>query len=158
MQPNSYASDVLATETHSGQLWAVVILAAMLAPAVSVAFIPTGPASVGLIVVAVIGVGTFLFAWTGFQYRFLRDAVEIRTLGFRLRSIAKSQIVSYSVEPWAFIRGYGIRGFGSGSRAYTWGNKVVHIRTTNGDVFLGHSDPARIVRDLDLVTGFVTRG
>jgi len=157
MEPN-LQSDVLATETHSGQLWAVVILAAMLAPAVSVAFFPTGPASAALIVVAVIGLGTFLFAWSGFQYRFLRDAVEIRTLGFRLRTIPKPQILSYSIEPWAFIRGYGLRGFGSGSRAYTWGNKVVHIRTTNGEIYLGHGDPARIIRDLDLVTGFVSRG
>jgi hypothetical protein len=32
-----------------------------------------------------------------------------------------------------------------------WGNKVVHIKTSNGEVFLGHSDPQRIVRDLDRV-------
>ena len=96
-------------------------------------------------------------AWSGFQYRFLRHGVEIRTLGFRLRSIPKESIVSYSIEPWTFIRGYGIRGIGS-TRAYVWCNKVVHIQTSKGEVFLGHSDPERIVRDLDLVTGFVTRG
>ena len=45
------------------------------------------------------------------------------------------------------VRGYGIRGIGN-TRAYVWGNKVVHIKTSNGDVFLGHSDPDRIVRDL----------
>jgi len=48
------------------------------------------------------------------------------------------------------LRGYGIRGIGK-TRAYVWGNKVVHIKTTNGDVFLGHSDPQRIVCDLDRV-------
>jgi hypothetical protein len=32
-----------------------------------------------------------------------------------------------------------------------WGNKVVHIKTSNGDIFLGHSDLERIVRDLDRV-------
>jgi hypothetical protein len=35
---------------------------------------------------------------------------------------------------------------------------VVHIRTSNGEIFLGHSDPERIVRDLDMVTGVLTRG
>ena len=77
-------------------------------------------------------------------------------MGFRLRAIPKQAIVSYSIESWAFARGYGIRGIGS-TRAYVWGNKVVHIKTTNGEVFLGHNDPERIVRDLDRVTGFVTR-
>ena len=158
MEPNILQSDVLATETHCGKRWAVFILAAMLAPALSVALYPRRPASFALAVVGVIGVGAFLMAWGGFQYRFLRDAVEIRMLGFRLRTIPKQRILSYSIEPWAFIRGYGIRGFGSGSRAYTWGNKVVHIRTTNGEVYLGHDDPERIIRNLDLVTGFVTRG
>jgi len=157
MESTAPRNDVLAEETHSGQLWAVVILVAMLGPAISVAFFPTGPASAALIVVAVIGVGTFLFAWGGFQYRFLPDSLEIRTLGFRLRTIPKAQILSYSIEPWPFLRGYGIRR-GSSTRAYTWGNKVVHIRTTDGEVFLGHSDPERIVHDLDLITGFVTRG
>jgi hypothetical protein len=94
---------------------------------------------------------------SGFQYRFLLDGVEIRTLGIRLRSIPKQSILSYSIEPWALARGYGIRGIGS-TRAYVWGNKVVHIKTTNGEVFLGHSDPERIIRDLDQMTGFVTRG
>jgi hypothetical protein len=96
-------------------------------------------------------------AWSGFQYRFLQNAVEIRLLGFRLRSIPRESIVSYSIEPWAFVRGYGIRGIGR-TRAYVWGNKVVHIRTTSGEIFLGHGDPERIVRDLNMVTGFVTRG
>ena len=76
-------------------------------------------------------------------------------LGFRLRSIPKQSILSYSIEPWSLIRGYGIRGIGN-RRAYVWCNQVVHIKTTNGDIFLGHNDPARIVRDLDMVTGVVT--
>jgi hypothetical protein len=70
-------------------------------------------------------------AWSGFQYRFLTHGVEIRMLGFRLRSIPKGSIVGYSIEPWSFARGYGIRGIGS-TRAYVWCNQVVHIRTSNG--------------------------
>ncbi|MFZ0420019.1 MAG: hypothetical protein WAM04_18100 [Candidatus Sulfotelmatobacter sp.] len=157
MQPSVLEGQVLATETHCGRLWGVIILAAMVGPGLSVIFYPTAPARFALVVAAVIGVGALLMAWGGFQYRFLSNGVEIRTLGFRLRSIPKQSIVSYSIEPWAFLRGYGIRGIGR-SRAYVWGNRVVHIRTTNGEVFLGHSDPERIVRDLNMVTGFVTRG
>ena len=101
-------------------------------------------------IVGLIGFATIAAAWSGFQYRFLRHGVEIRSLGFRLRSIPRQQIQSYAPESWSLVRGYGIRGIGN-TRAYVWGNKVVHIKTSNGDVFLGHSDPDRIVRDLDRV-------
>src|SRR5271157_2051007 len=150
MQPDAFEGQVLAEETHSGRVWGVVILAAMVGPGLSVFFYPTAPARFALGLVGVIGVGALLMAWSGFQYRFLQNGVEIRALGFRLRSIPKQSIVSYSIETWAFLRGYGIRGIGR-TRAYVWGNRVVHIRTTNGEVFLGHSDPERIVRDLNMV-------
>ncbi len=156
MQVNVFEDHVLAEETHSGRMWGVIILAAMVGPMLSVTFYPTAPGRVALGVVGVIGLGALAIAWSGFQYRFLQNGVEIRALGFRLRSIPKQSIVSYSIEPWSLLRGYGIRGIGR-TRAYTWGNRVVHIRTTNGEVFLGHSDPERIVRDLNMVTGFVTQ-
>jgi len=69
-------------------------------------------------------------------------------LGFRLRSVPLAQIQDYAIQPWSWVRGYGIRGVGA-SRAYVWGNRVVHIRTNDGEIFLGHSNPERIVRDLD---------
>lgn len=149
--------DLLAEETHTGRLWGIVIVVAMLGPAASVFFFPANPARFVLGIVGLIGIGAFLMAWAGFQYRFLRHGVEIRTLGFRLRAIPRQQIVSYAIEPWAWWRGFGIRGVGN-RRAYVWGTRVVHIVTTNGDIYLGHSDPERILRDLDMVTGFVTRG
>ena len=157
MEAKSLQSDVIAEETHAGRVWSLIILPALIGPVVSVALYPTAPARFALGIVSVIGLGALAMVLSGFQYRFLRHGVEIRTMGFRLRSIPKQAIVSYSIEPWAFVRGYGIRGIGS-TRAYVWGNKVVHIRTTNGEVFLGHNDPERIVRDLDRVTGFVSRG
>ena len=149
---DAFQSDVLAEETHSGRPWSLIILLALIGPMIGVALVPStaGPWAVAL--VGVIAIGTFAMSWSGFQYRFLRHGVEIRMLGFRLRSIPKQSIVSYSIEPWAFIRGYGIRGIGS-SRAYVWCNQVVHIKTSNGELFLGHNDPERIVRDLDMVTG-----
>lgn len=149
--------DVLAEETHSGRAWSLIILLALIVPLIGVALSPPTAARWPLIIIGPLGLSAWAMAWSGFQYRFLRDAVEIRMLGFRLRSIPKESIESYSIEPWTFSRGYGIRGMGS-RRAYVWSNKVVHIKTSKGEVFLGHSDPEQIVRDLDLVTGFVTRG
>lgn len=141
--------ETLAVETHAGHLWTIVILLAFAGP-----MFATTHASGGirwpLLPIGIIGLAVVAMVWSGFQYRFRQHGVEVRTLGLRLRSIPRSAILTYSIEPWAFIRGYGIRGIGS-TRAYVWGNKVVHIKTTNGDVYLGHSDPERIVRDLDRV-------
>ena len=157
METSTNRSDVIAVETHSSPLWGLIILLAVVGPAVSVALVPSAPARAALAVVAVIGLGAFAMAWGGFQYRFLRHGVEIRTLGYRLRTIPKQEIVSYSIEPWSLMRGYGIRRRGN-LRAYVWGSKVVHIKTTNGEIFLGHGDPERIIRDLDRMTGLVNSG
>jgi hypothetical protein len=147
---DAFQSDVLAEETHSGRAWSLIILLALIGPMIGVALVPSTAGRWAVALVGVIAIGTFAMSWSGFQYRFLRDGVEIRMLGFRLRSIPKQSIVSYSIEPWAFIRGYGVRGVGN-TRAYVWGSKVVHIKTSNGEIFLGHNDPQRIVRDLDRV-------
>jgi hypothetical protein len=156
---DAFHGDVLAEETHSGRVWILLMVPALIGPAISLSR-PHGRTSVvvsAATLVVLMALGVSAMAWSGFQYRFLRHGVEIRMLGFRLRSIPKQSIVSYSIEPWAFIRGYGIRGIGS-TRAYVWCNTVVHIRTSTGEIFLGHSDPERIVRDLDMVTGVLTRG
>ena len=157
MGSNAMQDDVLAEETHSAGIWSVILLIALLGPPLGVALAPARGVRWPLAIVVMVGLGAFGMAWSGFHYRFLRHGVEIRTLGFRLRSIPRQSILSYSIEPWAFIRGYGIRGIG-GTRAYVWGNKVVHIKTSNGEIYLGHSDPERIIHDLDMVTGFMTRG
>jgi|SRR5579871_3327493 len=154
---NEIHNEVLAVEKHAGRLWALLILPAVIGPAISVMFYPAAPARFALIPVSLIAIGALALVFSGFQYRFLQHGVEVCTLGFRLRTIPKQAIVSYSIEPWGLPRGYGIRGIGS-TRAYVWGNKVVHIKTTNGEIFLGHDDPEKIVRDLDRVTGFVSRG
>jgi hypothetical protein len=153
---DAFQSDVLAEETHSGRVWSLIILLALIGPVIGVALAPSTAGRWAIPLVAVLAIGTFAMSWIGLQYRFLQDGVEIRMLGFQLRSIPRQSIVSYSIEPWAFARGYGIRGLGS-TRAYVWCNKVVHIKTSNGEIYLGHSDPERIVRDLDMVTGVLTR-
>ena len=149
--------DVLAVETHAGRLWSLLILPALVGPAIATVFYPTGPARFTLVPVGLLGIPTLALVLAGFEYRFLRHAVEVRTLGYRLRTIPKMAILGYSIESWGLPRGYGIRGIGK-TRAYVWGNKVVHIRTSDGEVYLGHSDPERIVRHLDEMTGLVSRG
>ena len=139
-----------ATETHGAPLWALLFMA----PVVLELWMFSATPQVGLRLAGVLMSLLFfflaVFAWTGFQYRFGAAGVEIRTMGFRLRSIPAAQIQSYAPEHWNILRGYGIRGVGR-SRAYVWGNQVVHIATTDGDVFLGHDDPHRIIRDLDAI-------
>jgi hypothetical protein len=46
--------------------------------------------------------------------------------------------------------GYGIRGSGE-RRAYIWGNTGVRLELSDGEVFLGHREPERIVHDLDFI-------
>jgi hypothetical protein len=153
----AFQSDVLAEETHSGRVWVAIILLALIGPAISLMMARTRVVVWAAALVGVIAFGASAMAWGGFQYRFFRHGVEIRMLGFRLRSIPRQSIVGYAIEPWVFARGYGIRGMGK-TRAYVWCNKVVHIKTSNGDIFLGHKDPERIVRDLEMVTGVLKQG
>ena len=149
------SGETLAVETHSGGMWLVIIAIAFLAPALAVLHVP-GATWWPLFPILLIGIGIMAIAAAGFRYRFMVHGVEISMLGFRLRSIPRSSIVNYAVEPWAFLRGYGIRGMGN-TRAYVWTNQVVHIKTSNGDVYLGHKDPERIVRDLDMVMQHAAR-
>ena len=149
---NGFQSDVLAEETHSGRAASALILLALLGPLITVYLTPKNAPLLPLILIGIVGLFAWAMAWSGFQYRFRRDGVEIRMLGFSLRRIPSDQIVSYSIEPWSLLRGYGIRGIGR-MRAYVWCNRVVHIRTQGSDIYLGHDDPERIVRDLDMVTG-----
>ncbi|MGE5206282.1 MAG: DUF1648 domain-containing protein [Chlamydiota bacterium] len=147
------AESVIAEETHGSPLWAFImalpcvflVALAILAPAPSVKLVMVLPAL--LLVMAVIMAGS------GFRYIFTQSGLEIRTLGFRLRTIAASQIRNYAVESWSAAGGYGIRGVGN-KRAYVWGKKGVRIHLWDGEVFLGHTDPERLVRDLDAVMSF----
>jgi len=124
---------------------------ALLGPLTAARLVPFAAVRISMGLVVLVLFGALAMAWIGFRYRFLQHGVEISTLGYRLRSIPRQQILSYAIEAWSPLGGYGIRGIGN-NRAFVWGNKVVHIRTTNGEVYLGHTDPERIVRDLDRVT------
>lgn len=144
------AGQVLAEETHAAKgVSLLFLLLAVVESALAISLPRVG-------VRVAMGLPGFLFlliaahAWDGFHYRFTPAGLEISTLGLRLRSIPQSQIAKYRPEKWMALRGYGIRGLGN-TRAYVWGNDVVHITTLEGEVFLGTNDPARIVRDLDMM-------
>ncbi len=140
-------------EVHGSRVWALVFVTFTVLEFAIFAAIPSTGARFGMFLMSLLFLLIAAHAWTEFQYRFTPSGVEIRTLGFRLRSIRQRDIRDDRIESWGPWRGYGIRGVGK-TRAYVWGNKVVHISTLNGEVFLGHNDPARIMRDLDQMMQF----
>jgi len=140
-------TDLIAEEVHASVGWALCFLIPLLALS---SLLVVGPRMVSAVIglVSLILIPSFAMAWNGFHYRFTRHGLEIRVLGFRLKSISFDHITHYSIDSWNVLGGYGIRGLGN-DRAYVWGNKGVRVKTTEGDVFLGHSQPERIVHDLD---------
>jgi hypothetical protein len=144
-------SPIFADERHSSSLFAAVLGLPALAILAITFEIPTIGLRVAMAFAVLLMFGAAGLAWDGFHYLFSPSGVEIRTLGFRLRSIPANEIQSYAMEPWNISRGYGIRGVGD-VRAYVWSNTGVRIRTTEGEVFLGHKEPGRIIHDLDSIT------
>ncbi len=143
-------TDLVAEETHAGRPLVLLFLPAVFGPLIAAIVAPVTAVRIAMSVVVLMSLAIIAAAWSGFRYRFFLHGFEISALGFRLRSVPQNQIQSYAPEHWSMWQGYGIRGVGN-SRAYVWCNKVVHIRTSNGDVFLGHNDPQRIMHDLDQV-------
>lgn len=151
--PQLPAEKLIADEVHGSRLWALVMA---LPVALLAALVTSAPNLVVRLVLAVpilLLVMAVIMAWSGFHYIFSNSGLEIRTLGFRLRTIPAAQIRDYAVDSWGPAGGYGIRGVGN-TRAYVWGRKGVRIHLWDGEVFLGHRDPERLVRDLDAVMSF----
>jgi hypothetical protein len=142
--------DVLAEEVHSGKEWALLCLVPLVPMAVTFFTVSNLAAKISVGLLAVFIVAVSAAAWDGFHYYFSRHGVEIRTLGFRLKSIPFLQIKDYEIARWNLARGYGIRGVGN-RKAYVWGNSGVRVHTYDGEIFLGHSDPQRIVHDLNMI-------
>lgn len=143
-------SEVLAEEIHSGKKLGVFFLLPAAFMAAIALTIPNSTARVALGASAVIVALAYAMAWDGFHYYFTRHGVEIRTLGFRLKSIPVLQIKNYEIQSWNPFRGLGIRGIGN-RKAYVWGRTGVRVEMYDGEVFLGHSDPQRIVHDLNVI-------
>lgn len=148
------AESVIAEEVHTGHTWTALFLIPLFIEATIFVTVPSASLRLAMGVAALLFLLFAAASWDGFHYTFTRAGVEIRTLGFRLRSIPAAHIRSYAVQSWNPIGGYGIRGVGN-RRAYVWGNKGVLIKTADGEIFLGHADPDRIVRDLDAIRQLV---
>ncbi len=150
---------LLAEEQHNSATAAGILLAACAIPIV-VAFLAPTPVRAGMGIAIVVLLGCALWAWQGFRYRITTAGVEIRSFGFPLRFVSRDEITQYSAEscnPLTDFGGWGIRGLGS-CRAYIWGGrKVVHVRTADSELYLGHSDPERMVRELDDMMELVHR-
>jgi hypothetical protein len=140
----------LAEESHGSRAFAVLFLIIAIIELVAAYAIPLRGARIGMALSSALFLLIAAHSWSGFRYRFTPAGIEISTLGWRLRSIPQQQISGYRPEKWMGLRGYGIRGVGK-TRAYVWGNDVVHITTLDGEVFLGTNDPGRTVRDLDMM-------
>ena len=145
------STTLIAEEVHSAPGFAWLFFLPLAIEAAVIAAVPSFVVRLALAASGLALLGAGAMAWSGFHYIFTSAGVEIRTLGFRLRSIPASEIQNYVPDSWGIIGGYGIRGIGS-KRAYVWGNKGVLVKTSEGEVFLGHNEPQRIVRDLDSVT------
>jgi hypothetical protein len=144
------ASEVLAEEVHSGKGSGLFLLLPMAVSAGIALSVPNGAARLALGLVAVITASAYAMAWDGFHYYFSRNGVEIRALGFRLKTISLLQIKNYEIQNWNALQGYGIRGIGN-HKAYVWGKTGVRVEMYDGEVFLGHNDPQRIVHDLNVI-------
>jgi hypothetical protein len=142
---------VIAEESHGSRAWSLLFIALLLVQVFAAKSIPAPPVRLVSTLLCVLFALIAVHVWTGFHYLFTSAGVEISTLGFRLRSIPRDEIKQYAVESWNPLRGYGIRGIGN-RRAYVWCNQGVRIKTTEGEVFLGHNQPERIVQDLDSIT------
>jgi hypothetical protein len=142
---------LLAEENHSSPLWGLVLFTPAVAMACFAYYLPVVPLRIAIVIGTLPLLGAAVMAWAGFHYLFSSSGVEVRILGFRLRSIPAADIQSYAIDRWSALGGYGIRGVGD-KRAYVWGNRGVRIKIREGEVFLGHDTPDKIVRDLDIVT------
>ena len=141
----------VAEEVHASPLWAIVLAVPGIAMLAVVGSSSVLALRITMSIAAVVMFGAVALAWSGFHYVFTSSGLEIRTLGFTLRSIRSDEICGYRIDKWNLAGGYGIRGLGA-DRAYVWGSHGVRIATSGGQVFLGSSDPQKIIRDLDQIT------
>lgn len=151
--PQLPAENLIADEVHASRLWAMVMALPIVLMAMLAVSAPNLVVRLVLVIPILLLLMAVIMAWSGFHYIFSNSGLEVRTLGFRLRTIPAAQIRDYGVDNWSAAGGYGIRGVGN-KRAYVWGKKGVRIHLWDGEVFLGHGEPERLVRDLDAVMSF----
>ena len=144
------SSDVLAEEVQSGRKWTAIFAVPLIAALWVGLAMPEAQVRLGAVLLGLVFLAVFGMTWDGFHYVFTHHGLEIRSMGFRLKSIPIDDIEHYSVENWNPVCGYGIRGVGN-RKAYVWGRQGVRVQLRDGMIFLGHDHPARIIQDLDLM-------
>ena len=150
----------IAEETHGSAVMASVLTAIAVVTVVAASVLQaSGPARGVAVTVSVIMLACAVWAFTGFAYRITTAGLEIRMLGMPIRFVAAKEIDSFAAErcnPLTDFGGWGIRGIGH-MRAYIWGgNRCLHLHTFGGDeLYLGASDPERMVRALQSVVPIV---
>jgi hypothetical protein len=144
-------------EVHASPLWAAALLLPGVAELVAAAVTRAGLAQAAFGTGGAVWLLAAAAAGSGFHYCFSDAGVDIRVLGLRLRSIPAANIKHYAAGRRNPRCGYGIRGIGRRC-GYVWGSRGVRVDTGDGEVFLGHDQPERIVRDLDVVKQFASGG
>src|SRR5262249_17451797 len=79
--------DVIAVEAHGARGGSFILLLALVAEVWIVSTVAVAALRVGVVIVGTVLLAACAMAWSGFRYYFTRQGLEIRTLGFRLRSI-----------------------------------------------------------------------
>jgi len=147
---------LLAEETQRAPL-AALLFAVLAAVFLGIAIkLPPAPIWLRILLYAVTALMLWVItqAWGGFRYQVTSTGVDVRTGGIRVCSISKASIQDYRVaqiDPLGDFGGWGIRML-PGRRAFIWhGHEAVRIRTPQRTVYLGHDQPERLVKDLDLM-------
>jgi hypothetical protein len=142
------AGRLLAEEVHSDRRWLLLLIPAAGLMSLRAATVHEWPVPIGLLIAALALILVSGMIWDGFHYRFTTSGLEVRSLGIRLRWVPLPEIKEYRVEEHEFC-GYGWR-MAPGRQWFIWsGHRGVKVRTWNGDLYLGHARPERLVRDLD---------
>jgi Protein of unknown function (DUF1648) len=147
---------LLAEETQRAPL-AALLFAVLAAVFLGIAIkLPPAPIWLRILLYAVTALMLWVItqAWGGFRYRVTSTGVDVRTGGIRVCSIPKATIQDYriaQIDPLGDFGGWGIRML-PGKRAFIWhGHEAVRIRTPQRTVYLGHDQPERLVKDLDVM-------
>lgn len=143
-------TEVIAEEVHAGKAWSVLFLLPLAGTVFALVVVPAASMRLGAVLISLVLIGVWGMAWDGFHYFFSRSGIEVRTMGLRLKSVPTDHIKDYSVQEWKAFGGYGVRGIGH-NKAYVWGNRGVRVRTAEGEIFLGHNEPERIMHDLETI-------
>jgi hypothetical protein len=97
---------------------------------------------------ALLALAVGVLAECGYRYRFTPRGLEISTLGFRLQFVPVDRILSYEQAKWTPSDRWNFGIYGR-HRCYLWGGPGVRIETLDGQVYIGHESPQKIVAHLN---------